>query len=224
MVTLAEDLYLMATDAATGRLLIDATHLDLGLGGALLFDLVLQQRVALVDEHVAVTDSTQTGNRLLDSAMADVAGQAKPHEPEYWVRRLARGARHAVQERLVAAGVLRRDDHKVLGLIPVHHTPEADRRLHHELVDHLHDAVVLGHPASRETAALASLALAVGLEPYLFPRSDRRAVRQRMAEVAEDQCAEGQWVADAVRHTIDAVNAAMGIAPSPAYDEAGEVG
>jgi golgi phosphoprotein 3 len=223
MVTLAEDLYLLSSDGATGRLLIDTTQLDLGLGGAQLLDLVLQQRVALVDDHVAVTDRTQTDDPLLDTALAAVADHARAHEPEYWVRHLARGAHHAVQDRLVAAGVLRRDDHKVLGVIPVHRTPEADHRLHHELVDHLHDAVVLGRVPSRETAALASLALAVGLERHLFPRSDRRAVRHRMAEVAESECADGRWVSAAVRHTIDAVNAAMGITLSPGYDVAGEL-
>jgi hypothetical protein len=222
MVTLAEDLYLLSSDGASGRLRIDTAQLDLGLGGALLLDLVLQRRIALADAHVAATDSTQTGDPLLDTALAEVAGQAKAHEPDYWVRHLARGAHHAVQDRLVAAGVLRRDDHKVLGVIPVHRTPEADHRLHNELVDHLHDAVVLGHVPSRETAALASLALAVGLEQHLFPRSDRRAVRHRMVEVAEDVGADGQWVAAAVQHTIDAVNAAMGMTPWPAYDEAGE--
>jgi hypothetical protein len=50
--------------------------------------------------------------------------------------------------------VLQRDDRKVLGFIPVHRTHEADARLHHDLVDHLHDAVVLGHRPSRETAVL----------------------------------------------------------------------
>jgi hypothetical protein len=43
------------------------------------------------------------------SSLPEVAGQANAHEPHYWVRHLARGARHAVQDCLVAAGVLRRD-------------------------------------------------------------------------------------------------------------------
>ena len=66
-----------------------------------------------------------------------------------------------------------------------------------------------GHPASRETAALVSLALAVGLEQHLFPRSDRRAVRHRMRGIAA-----GEWAGAAVKHTIDAVNAALGITVS----------
>jgi hypothetical protein len=171
MVILAEDLFLLAHDGASGRFLIDTAHLDLGLGGALLLDLVLRERVAPV-------------------------------------RHLAKGVRTAVRDRLIAAGVLRLDEHKVLGFIPVHHTPEADTRIHHELADRLYDAVVLGDPPSPETAAVVSLAPAVGLERELFPRSDHRAVRHRMAEIAE-----GGWVGAAVRHAIDAVNAAMGVIP-----------
>ena len=206
MATLAEYLFLLADDDATGSLLIEHTFLDLGLGGALLMDLVLRRRVTLVESHVAVVDPAPTGDRLLDTALSAIAGDTKARQPDYWVRHLAKGVRHAVQDRLVASGALRTDDHRLLGLIPVHRTPQADGRLEHELVDHLHDAVVLGRSASPETAALASLALAVGLERFLFPRCDRNAIQHRMKEIAGTE-----WVAQAVGQAIGAVNAALGI-------------
>src|SRR5438128_836344 len=180
MVTLAEDLFLLVCHEASGKARISTAYLDLGLGGALLLDLVLSDRIALVDDHVAVVDRTTVGDPLLDAALGAIAEEARPREPEYWVRHLAKGARATVQSRLVAAGVLERDDHSVLVVIPVHHTHQIDGRIEHELVQRLHDAVVLDHTASRETAALVSLALGVGLEQHLFPRSDRRAIRRRM--------------------------------------------
>jgi hypothetical protein len=81
-----------------------------------------------------------------------------------------------VQNCLVEIGGLRREDRRVLRVFPVHRTRESDGRLHHELIDHLRDAIVLGRDPMQETAALASLALAVGLDRHLFPRSDRLAV------------------------------------------------
>jgi hypothetical protein len=212
MITLAEDLFLLATDASTCRPLVDTTHLDLGLGGALLLDLVLQQRVVLRDSQVTVIDPRPTGDSLLDSALSEIAA-AKPHEPGHWVRHLTHGLRHTVKVRLVEAGVLCRDDHKVLGIIRIHRTHETDGRLHHELEDQLHDAVVLSHTPSRETAALASLALAVGLDRHLFPRSDRRAVRRRMAEVAAE-CPECESVTDAVHRAVDANDVVLGMTPA----------
>ena len=215
VVTLAEDLHLLADDPATSRPLVDAAHLDLGLGGALLLDLALRQRVALADEHVTVTQETPTGEPLLDSALATIARQGRPHGPDHWVRHLGRGAHRAVQDRLVEIGVLQRDDHRILHVIPVHRAHETDGRLHHELIGHLRDAVVLGQPASPDTSALALLALAIGLDRHLFPRSDRRAIRSRLREIAAD-CADGAWVGAAVAGAISAADAAMGAVPDAA--------
>jgi hypothetical protein len=206
-VPLAAELFLVSCHKVTGRARIATTHLDLGLGGALLLELVLRGRVELIDDHVVVVDRSSSGDPLLDGALAAVADDARPRSPDHWIRHLARGTRAAVKRRLVASGILEEvDDHRVLGLFPVHHTHQADGRLEHEPVERLHDAVVLGRPPDRETAALVSLALAVGLEQCLFPRSDRRAVRHRMEEIAE-----GEWVGVAVRHSIDAQDAALGI-------------
>lgn len=183
----------------------------------MLYDLALQGRVECINDHVVVTDPTPTGDSLLDRALATIAGGPKKHEPEYWVRHLAKRARAAVQERLVNAGILQLEHHRVLGLIPVRRAHQVDDRIEHELVDRLCEAVVVGHQPSEETAALASLALAVGLERHLFPRSDRRAIRQRMEEIAHDH-----WVGTAVRHAVAAVDAALGVAePFDAVPESG---
>ena len=211
MVTLAEDLYLLALGEG-GRLQIDPLHLDLGLGGALLLDLAVRERVALLDGHVTVTGARATGEPLLDAALSAIGGGSRALGADHWVRHLGRGAHHRVQNHLVDLGVLRRDDHRILHVIPVHRTHEADGRLHHELVDHLRDAVVLGHAPSSDSAALAALALAVGLDRHLFPRSDRRVVRQRMAEVAAE-CGDAAWIAPSVSAAVNAVDTAMGVTP-----------
>jgi Golgi phosphoprotein 3 (GPP34) len=212
VVTLAEDLYLLASDGTSGRLLIDPFHLDLGIGGALLLDLARCERVVVADEHVGVVDATPSGEPLLDSALATIAHAGRSHDLDHSIRHLARGAHHAVQNRLVDVGVLRRDDGRVLGIIPVHHVHETDGRLHHELADHLRDAVVLGRPPTPETAALAALALSVRLDRHLFPRTDRRSVEERLGEVSAG-CPGAAVVAAAVARKVAAVDAAMGLTP-----------
>jgi hypothetical protein len=207
-VALAEDVYLLACDAATGRPRIAAMYLDLGLAGALLCDLVLRGRITLVDDHVAVLDTAPVGDPLSDTALRAIAADTRLREPDHWVHHLVHGLRAAVQRSLVSAGVLTSDEHRLLGVIPVHHTHCADAHLEDELVRRIEDAVVLGRPASRETAAVVSVALAIGLDRHLFPRSDRGAVRRRMATIAADD-----WVGAAVTHAVAAVNAALGLEP-----------
>jgi hypothetical protein len=210
MVTLAEGLYLLASNGSTGRLLIDTVHLDLGLGGALVLDLALRGRVGLADAHVVVTDGRPTGESLLDAALTTIASEGKRHGPDYWVRHLGRGSHGAVQDHLVDAGVLRREDERLLHVVPVHRTHESDGRLHDELQDHLNDSVVLGRPPSRETAALASLVLAIGLERHLFPRSDRHEIRRRMGEIAD-----GGWLAPAVADAVTVIDVTLGLEATP---------
>jgi hypothetical protein len=208
MATLAEDLYLLASNASTGRLLIDTAHLDPGLGGALLLELALRRHVGLVGSHVVVTTGPPTGDQLLDTALTIIVGEPKGHGPDHWVRHLGRGAHRAVQDNLVDAGVLRREDDRLLRVIPIHRTSESDGRLHRQLQQQLEDAVVLGHRPSQETAALASLALAIGLDRQLFPRSDPHEVRRRMAEIAD-----GSWVAPAVAGAVTVIDVALGVGP-----------
>ena len=212
MVTLAEDLYLLALDDTGGRLLIDPLHLDLGLGGALLLDLAVRERVRPVNGRVAVAHDGPTGEPLLDAALVAIAERDGAHGPDHWVRHFGHAAHHTVQDRLVDLGVLKREDGRLLRFIPTHRTRETDGRLHHELVDHLDDAVVQGHPPSPESAALAALALAIGLDRHLFPRADRRAVQQRMTQVAAD-CGAAAWIATSVSAAVNAVDAALGVTP-----------
>jgi hypothetical protein len=210
MATLAEDLYLLASNGSTGRLLIDTAYLDLGLGGALLLELALRGQVGLTASDVVVTARAPLGDQLLDSALTTVVREPNGHGPDHWVRRLGRGAHRAVQDRLLNASVLRREDDRLFHVFPVHRTPEGDGRLHHDLQDHLNDSVVRGRPPSQETAALASLVLAVGLERQLFPGWDRHEIRRRMAGFAD-----GGWVAPAVAGAVTVIDVALGLVPEP---------
>jgi hypothetical protein len=205
-IPLAAKLFLVSCHDVSGRTRISPAHLELGLGGALLLELVQSGRVDLVDEHIVLVDRTPLGDPLLDGALAAVSSDTRSRDPDHWVRHLARGSRTAVERRLVTSGLLRVDDHRVLGLFPVHHAHHTDGTIEHELLERMQDAVVLGRPPDRETAALVSLALGVGLERCLFPRSDLRAVRHRMEEIAD-----GEPVGAAVRHAIGAQDAALGI-------------
>jgi len=210
MVTLAEDLYLLASHGTTGRLLVDAAHLDLGLGGALLLELALREHVQLDGTDVVTARAGTTGHPLLDAALTAISGEPKAHGPDHWVHRLGRGAHRAVQDHLVDAGILVREDEKLLHLLPVHRTHESDGRLHHELQELLRNSLLLGHPAAPETAALASLVLAIGLERHLFPEVDRHELRRRLVDIAD-----GGWVAPAVAGAVTVIDVALGLVPEP---------
>ncbi|GII23374.1 GOLPH3/VPS74 family protein [Planosporangium mesophilum] len=206
-VTLADELLLLAYDDA-GSAVIDTSSLDLGLAGALLVELALAGRVGVVDKRVVVTDPLPTGEPIADAALATIAADAKRRKPEDWVNRLDGGLRQQLLGRLVDAGVLRRDEDKVLWVFPRTRYPsttggepavEADAR-------HRVEAALAGTgPVDARTAALCALIKAVGLE-RAFPDRPAKEVRKRLGVIAE-----GDWASTAVRKAIGEMQAAVAV-------------
>jgi len=122
---LAEDLLLLLTDDATGKLLLPAEQVDIALGGANLLELTLLERVSLDEaEHVVVLDPSSTGDPILDGALR-VIGARQGRKPKAVVEPLGENLRTVLYARLVAEGVLRAQERKVLGVLPVHRWPAA---------------------------------------------------------------------------------------------------
>ena len=84
------------------------------LGGAVLMDLALENRIDTDAHRLFLVDSTPVGDRLLDPMLAEIARSGDTHDALYWVDHATRHAdeiREVALERLVKNGVLGlRDD------------------------------------------------------------------------------------------------------------------
>ncbi|HEY5179808.1 MAG TPA: GPP34 family phosphoprotein [Dermatophilaceae bacterium] len=79
---LAEDLLLLLTNDATGKLLLPAEQVDIALGGANLLELTLLERVGLDEsKRVVVYDRSSTGDPILDGALG-VIGARQGRNPK----------------------------------------------------------------------------------------------------------------------------------------------
>ena len=56
--------------------------------GAVLADLSLRSRIDTDEEALVLVDSTKTGDPVLDLCLAEIASDAEPKEPRYWIERL----------------------------------------------------------------------------------------------------------------------------------------
>src|SRR6516165_9193538 len=119
---LAEDLLLLVTDDGTGQLIVPAAQVDAGLGGANLVELALTNKVELSAEgedgkpgRVVVRDPSPAGDDVLDAALATLtANQGK--KPSAVIRPLSKNLRQALYQRLAAAGVIRSERGRTLGI------------------------------------------------------------------------------------------------------------
>lgn len=213
----AEELLLCLTNPVTGRHLVSASELDIAVGGGLLLELALRERVDVAGPQDAVRrgslvvrDPTPTGDPVLDLALSNVLGRVG-RKPPGVVSALGKGQRHALYRRLAEAGILRAEDSTVLGIFHSRRWPAADRTHVQDLRGRLAVALQAGATTDTRLAALVSLLLALdAVHKVVFPPGvglDKRALKARATRIAE-----GEWAGRAVKDAIAGVNAAVSAA------------
>jgi len=222
-VILAEDVLLLLTDDASGKALVDKTHLDFAVAGGVLLDLATLGRVAVTGEgeqvkagRLVVRDVAPTDDDVLDEALARV-GALGPMKPYRALPKLAKGLREELLARMVARGILREQEGRVLGIFPSHTWPALDPSHERQVRAGLNDVLVVGRaPAPRE-AALISLLQAIGQVPKVLGDVGvpARELRRRAKDVAS-----GGFVDEAIRRAVEEINAGMAAAITAATTSA----
>lgn len=184
--SLPEEMLLLALDDETGRPVGRAGMApDLALAGALLMELALAGRLDTDRERLILTTAPPTGDPLLDEARARL--RAGPEDARGALLLLARDmgpVREALLERLVAAGILRRLEGRVLWVFADRRYPKAPGREEGEDVRARLRATLLAEeiPEPRD-ALLAGLARAAGLLPLVFSAEELERLQPWLALV-----------------------------------------
>ncbi|AEV83817.1 hypothetical protein ACWT_2624 [Actinoplanes sp. SE50] len=111
----ADDLYLTAHDASSGRPLLGSAALGLGLGAALLGELILWRRIDLISAGLVVTDKRPTGDTATTALLERILREADRRGLRDWLARLATGsATDLVGRRLARGGLIRRVERRGL--------------------------------------------------------------------------------------------------------------
>jgi len=214
-VLLAEDLLLLVTDDASGRLSAPADRVNAGLGGANLVELTLRNKVDLTGEQdpgrpgrIIVRDPSPPGDAILDAALETVAGyQGK--RPSTVIRPLSKNLRRTLYERLAGNGVVRAEKGRIFGVFPVRRWPAQDGSHEAEVRRLMTQTLVQQVAPDTRTAALIALVHAVGcVDKIVDPGQhglSKRELRARAKKIAE-----GNWASAAVRKAIEEMMASGG--------------
>ena len=223
---LAEDLLLLVTDDASGRLRVPPAHADAGLGGARLIELTLMNRVDVsgVDDQgkpgrLIVRDPSPADDAVLDAALQIIITN-QGRRPSAVIMPLSEKLRHTLYARLAAAGALRAEHRRALGVFPTRRWPAQDASRQAQLRELITQALTQQALPEARTAALIALLHALGCEHKIVdPRLhgvSKRQLRERAQEIAK-----GSWASEAVRTAIDEVIAATVAAVAAASASAG---
>jgi hypothetical protein len=225
---IAEDLLLLVTDDASGRLSAPAAQVDAGLGGANLVELTLRNKVDLSGEQdqgkpgrITVRDPSPPGDAVLDAAL-QIVGAHQGKRPSTVIRPLSRNLRQTLYQRLADSGVVRAEQGRILGIFPVHRWPAQDASHETEVRRLVTQALVQQVAPDTRTAALIGLLRALKCEHKIVDPRQYGLSRRELGARAEE-IAKGNWVSEAVRKAIEETNAAV-VAAATAATAAGSAG
>jgi hypothetical protein len=213
MQLLAEDLLLLALDDDKGTVSWPrSTALRYGLGGALLMDLALQERIDSRDKKIVLVDPSATGDDALDAALDTIRASNKPRDAKHWVKQLGgrAGLKEQLARRLVARGILHEQELTIFRVFHDHRFPTGDPGPESSLRGRIRDVALGAAEPETRTLLLLSLVSACNLTDEVFSQEERKHATRRIKELVEGERfgkAVGEAIADTVAATA-AVSAA----------------
>ena len=211
---LAEDLLLLVTDDASGRLSAPAEQVDAGLGGANLVELTLRNKVDLSGEQdpgkrgrIIVRDPSPAGDAVLDAAL-EILIARQGRRPSAVIGPLSKNLRGTLYQRLADRGVVRAERGRIFGVFPVRRWPAQDASDEAEVRRLMTQALVEQVVPDTRTAALIALVHAVGCVDKIVD-ARQHGLSKRQLRARAKKIAEGNWASAAVRKAIEDMMAAV---------------
>ncbi|MFJ2708202.1 GPP34 family phosphoprotein [Streptomyces sp. NPDC087428] len=196
--TLPEELLLLALDPQRGKPYCRNRFLEYAMAGAALAELELQGWIAEERGQARLAKPLEPPDPLLATPVRSLPAPGKGRRGSgvsatRLVRQSGRQVTGQYLDALVQRGVLRRETHRFLGLLPYHRHPVVAKDLAAQARHRFASAERAGFPDPR-SRALAALVSAAGLSRFLAAdRAGRAAMRHLIRE---------QWPAHAVHRNV----------------------
>ncbi|GAB3905558.1 hypothetical protein GCM10029964_100990 [Kibdelosporangium lantanae] len=171
--SLSENLFFLGHDPFTGKPRVRQDILDIGLAGAALADLVLDERVALDNGVVVLRNRYATGDPLTDRVLTMIAREAGRHGARDWVEHLRDKVFPVVTSGLADRGLVVPGETRGILRKSVTYLP-ADLRTASAPRARIRSAMLGRSRCDLPTATLALVAWAAGLDDIAEPDLTRR--------------------------------------------------
>ena len=137
MLRFAEEVLLLLLHDDNGKFArVPEWSLRYALGGGVLMDLALENRIDTDLEKLVLIDSAPVGDSLLDPLLEEVAAAEESHDARYWVE-VAAGRAWEIREealaRLIERGILEQREDRFLWVLSSRRYPVVDGKAEREL-------------------------------------------------------------------------------------------
>jgi hypothetical protein len=174
---LADDFFLIAHDDRDGRSRLSPKSVELGLAGALIGELVLEQRVFVEGPRLRLISRDPPSDALAHTTLATMLAEPQHREVRTWLAYLGQTAVDAIGQRLVRAGVVQQQQIRKLLKTTVRYVAN-DINLPAGRVVRLRRLLTSGEPMRVADTTLGGLAEATGLTGHILWDTDAASVRR----------------------------------------------
>lgn len=189
MRTFAEDILLLQLTDDGELPLHETARREYILTSAVLLDLAFLNQVDTDLNRFILIDATPTGNPVLDDVLKVLDGiQLRGHDTRFVIKALidegtAGMIEHAALDKMVAEGVLKREEGRFLWMRTVKHAVE-DKGTERHVKLRVMDAIFSDAPPDPRDAALIALVDACRLFSQIFSEREVAKVRERIDRLA----------------------------------------
>jgi Golgi phosphoprotein 3 (GPP34) len=174
---LADDFFLIAHDDRDGRSRLSPKSVELGLAGALIGELVLEQRVFVEGPRLRLISREPPSDALAHTTLATMLAEPQHREVRTWLAYLGQTAVDSIGQRLVRAGVVQQQQVRKLLRSSVRYVAN-DINLPAGRVVRLRRLLTSGEPMRVADTTLGGLAEATGLTGHILWDTDAASVRR----------------------------------------------
>ena len=187
---LVEEFLLIALDDDKGVFVIDSTHLHYGFAGAVLLELALRDKIAIDGDYVRLKSSSHEPEVALNKTIDLIAASEKTRKTKDWLGKIAQKAgemKNDTLQRLIDRGILRKEEHKILWIIPNNKYPMSNSNPENKVRERLKNVMMHGAKSEPRDIMLLSLIDVSDLTKEAFrDQSDYKEVKRKIKEITED--------------------------------------
>lgn len=210
---LYEEIMLLALKDEEGTI-ASGTNYQYALAGAILAELLLEEKISVEEQkkkkYAVLKDSTPLGDPVIDECLNKVIQAKKKQQLQTWVSRFSglKKLKHRTARKLVARGILRADEDKVLLLFTRKIYPEVDPEPERRMIERMRRALFTEQQdIDPRTVVLISLADSTGLHKVVFDKKELKSRKKRI-----EQIVNGELTGKATKEAIQAMQAAVFVA------------
>jgi len=210
--TLADEIVVLLLDDEIGDVaLVNRPIAAIAAVGGILMELALRLRIDTDPIRLFVIDAAETGERLLDAVLQEIAAVAVSHPSTWWVDELAGRHSHIldqVMQRLVEAGILRQEERRFLWVFSRRAYPQVSGRERREAKARLMAVLFNDEVPDPRDTLLLGLANATGVLSRMLSDEEFDRAAARIAQVANLE-EIGRSVAQVCRQVLNALGQTM---------------